>query len=218
MPLSQTSYEATAKTINYGQCEWYASQPPHGLWRSRKFRRHMQRSGYWQNNKQSATRKKGNKFNPHEYKKRKKNFDELLLLLEAGNIKFADIIILSETWKIQDAEQFNIPKYLNYYSGGAYNKSDGLLVYYKLSINIEITNNLLETSLVTTTKLKFEIHNIKYVITAVYRPPSTNVINFINDIDKYFQTKDVEDIHIFTGDINFLSNDNITVEYYSILV
>lgn len=149
----------------------------------------------------------------------KKNFDNLMVLLESLIATF-EIIVLSETWNITSTEHFNIQGYNIYYSGGNHNQNDGVIIYVKQQYlpnftTIKFTEN-------TFTNLLIEINNVTFNITAVYRLPSTITDTFLLELEQLLKNnKNKNTIDIFVGDINIdiiKKQDNITNEYLNIVV
>ena len=131
-------------------------------------------------------------------------------------LTYCDIIVLSETHQILSINNFKIPGYNTYYNNGDINKNDGVLIFVKAHLNVNIENIKLNNSCVTVSKLNIEYNNISYGITALYRSPSTETQNFIEDIDLYFTDNLKTQIEIFIGDINIniLDKDENNVNSY----
>ena len=150
----------------------------------------------------------------------KKNFDDLLVFLQAFELYCCDILVLSECFRIT-GEDFNIPGYKFHYNNATYNKNDGVIIYTKNSLNVQIMDYKLSNSLVTISKITLKIQNITFGITCVYRPPSTNDVNFVRDIEDHFTNKLENQIEIFLGDTNInicdSSNNEIVSLYQSTL-
>ena len=143
-----------------------------------------------------------------------KNYDSLLILLESIKTKF-DIIVLSETWKVNNLEYFNILGYEIFYSEACHNQNDGLLMY--VSNNIIAKFTVQKFSENTFTNLTFKKNGMQFNIIAVYRLPSTDGNIFLHELQNILlQNKQKNAINIFLGDINIDLNkkqDNLTNEY-----
>lgn len=144
-----------------------------------------------------------------------KNIDEFLITLKELGNDF-DLIILTETWRIQNASLYSISDYETIYSNGNYNQNDGILVYIKKSILksfeiIQLTNNVI--------KINAEIHGKSIVVTTIYRPPSTKIQNFNNSLKQYLANLENHDYSFMVGDINIDINGNTeeTNEYLNIM-
>ncbi|KAL3265779.1 hypothetical protein HHI36_009977 [Cryptolaemus montrouzieri] len=104
----------------------------------------------------------------------RKIFDNLLLLFQAYNLFFYDVIVLSECFQINSAEEFNNPGFTTFYGEGNYNRNDGVITFIKSGIHVEVVHVKLPTSGTTVSKMSFKFNNISYGITATYkRPPMT---------------------------------------------
>lgn len=71
----------------------------------------------------------------------RKNFDELSLLIESVEQKNIDLLVLSETFNLEEDEVclFNLPNFKLVYNNSQFNKNDGVIVYIKKNIK-HITN------------------------------------------------------------------------------
>lgn len=147
-----------------------------------------------------------------------KNIDEFNAFLSQFKEDF-DCLVLSETWKIHDTHFFEIHGYDLIYNYGNINKSDGIVVYIKKNINyifkiVAIGGcNIIEIQISTKTK--------KIALTAIYRPPSTNIDDFIADFGNYLKeySHNNYDVHCIIGDINLniLFENNIVSDYLNML-
>lgn len=149
----------------------------------------------------------------------RKNFNNLLVLLQAYNLYVCDIIILSECWQIIDDKNFNIEGYNIYYNQGQLNQNDSVVIYTKQNINFNFTNFKLNTSGVTLTKLCFHFNDTTYGVTCGYRPPSSDIHCFLNDLEDYLLKNSTNQIELFLGDINIdilKKDDNSSNLYLSI--
>lgn len=132
----------------------------------------------------------------------KKNFDNLILLLETFKLSFCDIIILSECFQVLSVNQFNIPGYDAFYSGGDYNRNDGVIIFVRSSLSVSVSHTGLPNSGATVSRISFAIGGITFGVTAAYKPPPITEQNFIEDISSYFEENPSNHVDIFTGDIN----------------
>lgn len=141
-----------------------------------------------------------------------KNFEEFVVFLDSLTFT-CDIIILTETWNIENVELYNIKNYKLHYNGSKLNRSDGTVAYVKNEINSTI--ELTKLTQVTISKLKFSLKNVNYNIFAIYRSPTSNTLNFINELDSYLNINSTADINIMVGDINInIKNPDVTVNSY----
>lgn len=97
-----------------------------------------------------------------------KNFDELLVYIESleNNV---DIIVLSETWKLEGLCNFSIPNFNIFYNESFFNKNDGVVVYVKH--NIDPIFNIIHLSETKLLRFLFVINNTSYALTASYLRP-----------------------------------------------
>nr|CAI5844172.1 unnamed protein product [Callosobruchus analis] len=137
-----------------------------------------------------------------------KHYDELLVYVQSAK-EVLNVIVLSETGKIENLHDFQIPGYNAYYNESCHNKCDGTLIYVKacISANVKIAN---VDNYKFIRVILFE-KGIRIGITAIYRPPSLDVDDYTQNLDKYLNDLQTEDIDIYLGDINIdlLKQDNI---------
>lgn len=145
-----------------------------------------------------------------------KNFDELQVYLSNFLYCF-DCIVLSETWKIENINNFKLNDYEIYYNNGNINKNDGILVYIKKSLHHTV--NYINIHVVNVIKINITYDNKKIIITSVYRPPSTNVFEFIKAFKVYLTTLEQSDYNFVIGDLNIdiLADKDYVNEYLDTL-
>lgn len=128
------------------------------------------------------------------------------------------MIVLSECSNITNKLQFSIDGYELFSIDSHYNKNDGLLVYVKSRYRAEIeVVNFSETNVL---RLRLDVEGINCGVTASYRPPSTNIRQYIRDLKEYFIKTEVCGMEIFTGDINKDIGNNLNqmgIDYESCL-
>lgn len=131
-----------------------------------------------------------------------KNFDEFLLLFQNLGVRF-DVVILTEAWlREDDGSAYHIPGYNTYYGYGDRNRSDGILIFSRETLNVKIDNtNIADCKSYHVTIKK---HSSKHNILAIYRSPSIlNPTNFIESLTSYCEEKMIaNETNIITGDIN----------------
>lgn len=151
----------------------------------------------------------------------KKNFDQLLVFLQTYDLLSCDIIVLSETWQLV-SNDFNIDGYKMYYNEGDCNQNDGVVVYINSKLNIKKVDNVKwDKAGITIVRIVLSVRDIQYGITCVYRPPSTIVESFLNDLENYLTTVCLLQTEILMGDINInlLSENSVdTNNYLSLLM
>lgn len=149
----------------------------------------------------------------------RKNFDELLAYLTLINLENVDVIVLSETWRLEQVGHFIISGFSLYYNNSYYNQNDGLVIYVKTNLNATTdVICLTETNLL---RVIIEINNSKIAITGSYRSPSTCIKQYITDLGGFFESLNTEVLEVFVGDININTlGDNLSldsVNYQTIL-
>lgn len=148
----------------------------------------------------------------------RKNFDELLLYLESVGVECLDVIVLSETWRIENLNDFMIPNFDILYNESHFNQNDGVIVYIKSSIGY--TTSIHQMSEINLLEVNFKLNNRSYRITTCYRPPSTDLVKYIHEMNHYFEAQSEYDVGVFVGDvnINLLNTSDINVtEYISMM-
>jgi len=146
-----------------------------------------------------------------------KNYDELLIFIYDLKERNVDVIILTETFILEDMKFYEIPGYSAFYNNAKFNTHDGVVCYIKDTINA--TAEIHKLSEITILRIVFEYNGIKHGLTAFYRLPSASASVFLADFGKYLKELEKQTIEIFAGDVNFdlLDKNNKTVnEYLSI--
>lgn len=146
-----------------------------------------------------------------------KNLDNFLVLLESLNQNF-DIIILTESWNIANTSQYNINGYSTFYSRGEYNQNDGVVVFVK--DEVDCTFDTIKYSDNTFCILNFEKNDISFCVICVYRLPSTDASQFVNDFQNLIKLTDKNKVCLFAGDMNIDVldlNDNCTNHYLNVM-
>ena len=147
----------------------------------------------------------------------KKNLDEFKILLSQFITDF-ECIVLSETWHIDDLNLYNIPGYNLLYNISQVNQNDGVVVYIKNCINFVYKIHTLGN--IGLLEINFSYKNRNFLLSAVYRPPSTCPNQFTLNLNSYLaNVPKNHDRHIFVGDINIniMENTDISNEYQNIL-
>ena len=150
----------------------------------------------------------------------RKNFNNLMTFLQAYNLKQCDILVLSECWQIDNEELFGIKGYITYYNNAKFNQNDGIIIFINSKIQVQFQNVKLSRSHVTLTKFYFRAGNVEYGVTCGYRSPSSNITNFLIDLEEYFTNDLTKQVNIFLGDLNIdilVKNDAYSRQYLSIL-
>lgn len=146
-----------------------------------------------------------------------KNFNELLVLLKLFVHAF-DIIILTETFHIQDLKPFEISGYSIVYSKGNFNKNDGVVVYIKDGIAYEC--EVISLGEISTLQIILSLQDHTICITALYRLHPTSPVDFNKHLRRYLNEMKLKvDYSIIVGDINIniLDQKDFTQEYLNIM-
>lgn len=150
----------------------------------------------------------------------RKNFNGLLAFLEAYNVKYCDVIVLSESWQIANDQMFNIPGYTMFYNNADINKNDGTIVYIRSNLSFEVDTIKLHYSRVTVSRVKLNVNNMLFSLYCMYRPPSSSIPLFVRDVETLLSVKTGSQIDVLVGDINInlgADNDNDVNDYISML-
>ncbi|KAJ8972968.1 hypothetical protein NQ317_019315 [Molorchus minor] len=129
-----------------------------------------------------------------------------------------EIIVLTETWKIENLDLFSLKGYNITYNEGNLNQNDGVVLLIKEGISYEyILENIFETKVI---RAKVNIEDTMVDILCIYKSPTLNNKDFLEHLDYYLGNKHFRsNINIIVGDINIdlLANDNISNEYLNIM-
>lgn len=144
------------------------------------------------------------------------NFEEFQVYLEGISISF-DIIILTETFVVDDINLFILNGYRYVYNEGRYNRNDGTIVYVRENINFEHEN--IQLGEITAIDLNIQNNNERIRLTAIYKSPKYVITDFNEKLALYLEDKKHCKKHIITGDINIdlLENEHRVEEYKNIL-
>lgn len=145
-----------------------------------------------------------------------KNFDEFKILLDNINFHF-DCLVLTETWHLANPELYNILGYNLIYNQGQFNQNDGTVIY--LKNNISFKHSIISKRGINF--LRADIGHENICITACYRSPASNINDFLQSIQEYFEEDQAQtyEYNIYIGDmnINILENSVNKIEYMNIL-
>lgn len=90
-----------------------------------------------------------------------------------------DIIILTECWLNESFSEINIDNYKCHYSKIYINQNDGIVIYYKDNLKVEINEPLFKDG----SCLVIDIDGTTRII-AIYRSPSfSNIDNFLSSLE-----------------------------------
>ncbi|CAH2086476.1 unnamed protein product [Euphydryas editha] len=124
------------------------------------------------------------------------NLDDFLVTISQLPVE-PDIILLTECWLCSDKPTPNIANYSFYASSRNTNRSDGVIAYFKKTINADLKEiDLRDASCV-------QIHIKNIILLAIYRSPSvTNVDPFLETLNQHLQLIEKNKNIILMGDIN----------------
>jgi hypothetical protein len=149
----------------------------------------------------------------------KRNFDQLVVLLDGMNVKF-DVIILSEAWMDSSDCVDCLDGYVSIITTKRINQNDGTVVYIRKE-NLSATCTEINVGGVKCLNLKCVKDKRKYDILAVYRNHSCDFELFINGLyDHYSRTKN-DTTYVLVGDMNCdildVGEDMIKNKYLDVL-
>lgn len=149
-----------------------------------------------------------------------KNIDEFKILIENMKVDI-DCLVLTETWKLQDPDLFQIFDYDMLYNFGDLNQNDGVMVYIKSNLKYKYEIKVINNIKLLEIKINPKNTNESIIISAVYRSPSTDISEFNRHLHSYLESIDIKrnNYNILIGDmnINILEKDEPTNEYLNIL-
>lgn len=144
------------------------------------------------------------------------NFDELTIFLEYLSLDYG-IIVLTETFQIENCNLFQLKGFKCIYNEGSYNKNDGVVVYIKenLSFDYKIVE-IGETKAIEMSIGGGRSKNMR--VTAIYRSPHQCARLFNQSLYNYLETNSCQK-HVIVGDINIniLNNEDLAEEYKNIM-
>ncbi|XP_044764413.1 uncharacterized protein LOC123320977 [Coccinella septempunctata] len=147
----------------------------------------------------------------------KKNFDEFLVLLSSFGFEF-DVLVLTETWRVEDVEQFGIPDYCVYYNNSTINQNDGVIMYIRSNLVHKVKFKVInELSVLNCSLVK---KGRSFNIVPMYRPHSYRVERFLDDLENFLSEGNLGGVTYLLGDINvdiLDQSDSISEEYLQIL-
>lgn len=130
-----------------------------------------------------------------------KNFDNLLAYLSTFQCSF-DVIGVSETQRILNIDNFQIPGFDAFFNESAINKCDGFLFYVKSDLVRDCS--IITIGLTKFVRIVLTKNSITTGLIGCYRLPSLDVQNFVSHLENLYSEKLQKrfNIEIFLGDIN----------------
>jgi len=129
-----------------------------------------------------------------------------------------EVLIFTETWTSEEEKSLlNINGYNLYIKSNSLNRSDGIVMYVANSISSKKIDSPNEYPFLA---VELQTKNNKYLVTSVYRSPSTSIPLFIEQLDNYMNGSCFNfDYSLVIGDVNIdlLCNSKKTHDYLSIM-
>lgn len=145
-----------------------------------------------------------------------KNFDELQIIVADSNLSL-DLIILSETWNIDNLQFYHIEGYTTHYNYSKFNQNDGVVVFSKLPVSVKLVELSEHYNII---RIETVVKNKIIGVTSVYKPPPYKSSTFIQQLDQYLKQNNKMSFEILVGDFNIdILNlrDQSTHEYLDVL-
>lgn len=144
-----------------------------------------------------------------------RNFNEFLVAFETYNLQNCDIIVFSESFESYDS-QYALKGYNMFYNGAKHNRNDGAIIFIKSTLIYEVNHTLLGECDVTVSNVLIKKENLLFNIICLYRPPNTNKVAFLGEIEVYLAHHKRGSVDLFLGDINIdiLDKTDHTVNSY----
>lgn len=140
------------------------------------------------------------------------NFSSLELFMERLKSK-PDILICTESWRLQNINFYKIKEYVHYYNHSDINQSDGVVIYVRKGIShrLEITCN--NQSIFMSTII--HCHDVELKVSAIYRCHTLPKDIFIENVKNFLMDNCDSRNHIITGDFNLdiLKKDSYSEEF-----
>lgn len=146
-----------------------------------------------------------------------KNLDELQVFLNQFVHSF-QIVVLTETFQVEDTKPYKLDGYDLLYSEGKINSHDGVFVY--IAKTIKYKYKIVSLGEVKCIQVGFSFNRKKICLTAVYRPNPSCPKLFNTYLHSYLETIEGNvDYSMLIGDINIniLSQKDFAQEYLNIL-
>lgn len=145
------------------------------------------------------------------------HFDEFIMYMSVEN-NHLDVIILTETWHTIENCNYRFPGYRLYMSSIKRNQNDGIMVFIRENIKIEMHEY--KHYMPNILKLNFRVNNNQLNILCVYRSPSGDINEFLTTFDNILKAESkVNGYVMIIGDlnINIVGTKSINNEYFDML-
>lgn len=112
-----------------------------------------------------------------------------------------DVIVFTETWHTADNCNYKIPGYKLFVSTHKRNQNDGIMVFIKDKLSIEMYEYNYSTA--NFIKLKLPVNDIQINILCVYRSPSGDIDSFLSSFDSILTAdRKLSGYYMIIGDLN----------------
>jgi len=137
------------------------------------------------------------------------HFDEFVLYINSEkNLSILHVIIFTETWHTVDNCNYKIPGYKLHFSTYKRNQNDGIVVFIKENLIVEMYEY--RYLVANFLKLKLTINDTHFNILCVYRSPSSDIAEFLISIDNILKADcKLNGYYMIIGDLNINVVDNI---------
>lgn len=142
-----------------------------------------------------------------------KNFELLNILIEKMNSK-PNIIVCSETWKINSLSLYKIEGYNAFYNQSYLNKADGVLMYVEDNINATVSIEEVNSLKILNATIKGDNDDM-IKISGIYRSHKIPKLEFINCMNEFIINNKLLKNHYIIGDFNVdtLNTDHESESY-----
>lgn len=115
----------------------------------------------------------------------KKHFDELLLLVGNNTLLF-DVLVLTESWRLDCIDNYRIPGYVGVYNESQCNQNDGVVVYIRdtLVFSSEIKEYCGNCKILV---INIYLGDFKLNLSCLYRSPSGNINQFLDTLRQHLE-------------------------------
>lgn len=141
------------------------------------------------------------------------NYHNLETLINRLDSK-PDVIVCTETWKLDYYKYYQLDNYTVHYNHGDVNKADGVVIYVKTTLSYSSTIENIGPCKILSIILRIN-QAMSLKITGIYRCHDINVDNFNVQLKEYLNSNKNVKNHCIVGDfnINLLKTDFISEQF-----